>query len=120
MIKEGTSIVFLTADPLNRSVYLKEETLKNHIVGGDNQRPEVTPEIIKSTIENPAYIINDPIKDRERYYSLDYSPYLGKLKSFQVIVEHSKDSGDVVTAMYKTSIGSETGEIIYDAKNKLW
>lgn len=133
--------MFTTTDPFNRSVHLKRETWENKILNlygtnsnGEhgNSHPEMQkflPEI-KSTIENPIYIIRDTFTNenesgeketkvnekREEFVRLINDAEAEKLRALKVIVEFNEGAGEVVTTHVASNLKSfkTSGGIIYD------
>ncbi|SFA56113.1 hypothetical protein SAMN05192569_10697 [Parageobacillus thermantarcticus] len=108
--------IFTTTDPLGRMVALKQTTWNMHVIDGDHYRPEFIgqEETIKGIIEDPKFIVKDPIENRERYYDIVHLTSNNKIKPVMVVVDHSTDIGDVCT-IFSISRMRETGErgIIY-------
>jgi hypothetical protein len=113
--------IFKTTDPLGRNVTLKSSTWNIHVIEGDNYRPEFVEqeETIKGVIEDPKFIVNDPIENRERYYDIVHLTSVDKIKPVMIAVDHSSDTGDVCTVFAQSRM-KETGErgIVYVRPSK--
>lgn len=111
------TLIFKTTDPMGRTVQMKRSTWEQHIVGGDHDRKEFLGQekLIEQVISDPVLIINDPIEKRERYYDLALLNTIGKIKPIMVIVDHSHETGDVVTSVIKSTL-KDTVErgVVYD------
>lgn len=108
--------VFTTTDPLGRVVVMKESTFTFHILG-DGNRAEFKgqEEKLKKVIENPAIIVKDPMDTRERYYDIISLSTTNKIKPVMIVVDHSTEQGDVVTAMRKSSMTDFTERgVVYE------
>lgn len=111
-------IIFAATDPLGRSVILKQTTWNMHIINGDNYRPELEGQEvkIKDVVEDPKFIVEDPIDNRERYYDLVYLTSINQFKPVMVVVDHSHSTGDICTVFVQSRLRNEPGErgIIYE------
>lgn len=106
----STEIKFSTTDPMGRIVVMKSSTFDGHIIG-DNNRVEFIgqEDKLKRIIENPTIIIKDPKENRERYYDIIQLDSTTKIKPIMVVVEHSTEQSEVVTAIRKSSM-TDTNE----------
>ncbi|MBA4601868.1 hypothetical protein [Thermoactinomyces mirandus] len=115
-------IVFTATDPINRTVILKQTTWDMHIIDGDNYRLELKDqeETVKDVVEDPKFIIRDPIDNRERYYDLVYLSSINKIKPLLVVVDHLYSTGDICTIFVQSRLRDEPGEreIIYERPKK--
>ncbi len=112
----STPLKFTATDPLGRIVVLKESTFDIHIVGEGNRIEFVGQEDkLKRIIERPAIIVNDPMDNRERYYDIISLDTTTGIKPIMVVVDHSTEQGDVVTAVRKSrmSDSNERG-VVYE------
>lgn len=98
-VEDKSNQIFSTTDPLGRQVVLKSSTWNMHIIDGDNLRPELEgqEENIKTVIEDPKFIIPDPIENRERYIDIIHFTSTDKIKPVMIVVDHSSNTGDVCT-----------------------
>ncbi|MGB9814114.1 MAG: hypothetical protein ACPLRZ_10380 [Thermovenabulum sp.] len=118
-------VIFTTYDPLNRQIILKSDTWSNHI----SKHSEVTPDDIRTNIEQPVYIIKNvkPLEDGSAQIKVDETrqDYIGLFKNTQTqrlyiiktIVEfNSTDRGEVVTnyILRKASEIKLDGGVVYD------
>jgi hypothetical protein len=112
--------IFITTDPLGRKITLKSTTWDYHII---NRRPELIGQenVIKSIIEDPKFILPDPEENRERYYDIVHLTSMGKIKPVMVVVEHINETGDICTAMVKSTMKDTTERgIIYERPKRTY
>jgi hypothetical protein len=127
---EKNNFIFVTTDPLGRRVSLKADTWVNHIKEKHGEDISI-PELIKSNIEQPRYIIQnvkpeydgsdvlivDP--NRQDYY--DLIPGDERFYILKTIVEFSNENenvGTIVTTylLRRANEIKTTGGIVYDGK----
>ena len=91
-------MMFTTQDPRGQGLGLQKNTWNRHICTG---HPELHGylDLVKKTVENPAYIlVNDRNDKRNDYFNLCNVPNNGSLSMLKVVVDFSSGTGDIITA----------------------
>lgn len=99
--------MFTSTDPLGRKVSLTTKTWNIHIMP---QHTELYKQerLVQRTIEDPEIILkHEKIENRENYYRLCSLPGVNCASILKVIVEHSTDTSDIITAYAITSTNTQ-------------
>jgi hypothetical protein len=110
--------IFITDDCMGNKVGLKPETFSLKIL---RDHPDMTPDIIKESVECAHIVAKDPDPHRFKYYKIIPNPAQGRddVTNIKVVIEtsNSTECGEVVTAFLLRHLRNEIskGDIIYDA-----